>query len=218
MKSVTPEVLAECLQLVLTVLVATGVTDGRVRRGAENRTALVEALVSLYEDGELNPTATQIAQRAGVAVRSVYGHFGDVETLAAEVSERQWQVHGALMDGPPIDGPLAARVGELVARRATLFEAIAPVRRAGMLHAHQSETIAANLRRLARHLRAQVAHTFAPELEQFDRVDAPAVLDAADLLLSWESWERLRTQQGCSPARARRALERALIRLLEPRE
>jgi TetR/AcrR family transcriptional regulator of autoinduction and epiphytic fitness len=198
--------------------VATDLTDGRVRRGAENRTALVEALVSLYEQGELAPTAAQIAQRAGVAVRSVYGHFGDVETLAAEVSERQWHVHRRLMDAEPITGTLTERIDELVGRRAALFEAVAPVRRAAMLHAHRSETIAANLHRLAQRLRAQVAKTFAPELDSLGRARANQLLDAADLLLAWESWERLRTQQGCTPARARRVLSTALIRLLDPTE
>ena len=190
--------------------------DGRVRRGAENRSALVEALVSLYEDGELSPTATQIAQRAGVAVRSVYGHFGDVETLAAEVSQRQWQVHRGLKEAEPIVGSLDDRVEELVARRAELFEAVAPVRRAAMLHAHHNETIAANLRVLAKRLRAQVAQTFAPELDHVGRARTAELLDAADLLLAWESWERLRSQQGCSPGRARRVLASALIRLLDP--
>jgi AcrR family transcriptional regulator len=190
--------------------------DGRVRRGAENRSALVEALVSLYEDGELTPTAGQIADRAGVAVRSVYGHFGDVETLAAEVSRRQWQVHGRLMDAEPIAGTRRERVEQLVARRAELFEAIAPVRRAGMLHAHHNETIAANLRVLARRFRAQIAQTFAPEFTNAGRARTSELLEAADLLLSWESWERLRTQQGCSTARARRVLAGALIRLFDP--
>jgi TetR/AcrR family transcriptional regulator, regulator of autoinduction and epiphytic fitness len=202
-------------------VVVTAVTDGRVRRGAANRSALVEALVALYEQGELAPTAAQIAQRAGVAVRSVYGHFGDVETLAAEVSERQWHVHGRLMDAQPIAGTLTERIDELVARRAELFEAIAPVRRAAMLHAHRSDTIAANLHRLARRLRAQVAATFAPELGSPNvaaagRARATDLLDAADLLLAWESWERLRTQQGCAAARARRVLAGALVRLLDP--
>jgi AcrR family transcriptional regulator len=192
--------------------VATAATDGRVRRGAENRSALVEALVSLYEEGELTPTATQIAQRAGVAVRSVYGHFGDVETLAAEVSQRQWEVHGRLMDdASPISGTLVERIETLVARRAALYEAIAPVRRAGLLNAHRSPTIARNLRRLARRQRAQVAETFAAEL-----ASSSDLLDPAELLLTWESWERLRSQQGCSPARARRVLAAALIRLLDP--
>lgn len=193
-------------------------TDGRVRRGAENRSALVEALVSLYEEGDLTPTAAQIAQRAGVAVRSVYGHFGDVETLAAEVSQRQWEVHGRLMGTAPVAGTLNERVAELVKRRAELFEAIGPVRRAGMLHAHHSDTIATNLRVLARRFRTQVAQTFAPELDNVGRARTSELLDAADLLLAWESWERLRVQQGCSQARARRVLESALVRLLDPRE
>ena len=196
--------------------VTTGLTDGRVRRGAENRSALVVALVALYEEGELTPTAAQIAERAGVAVRSVYGHFGDVETLAAEVSQRQWQVHGPLMDAEPIAGTLTERVDELVARRAELFEAITPVRRAGLLYAHRSPTIATNLRALAKHLRAQVAATFAPELDGAPRARAGELLDAADLLLAWESWERLRTQQGCAPARARRVLAGALTRMFDP--
>lgn len=189
--------------------------DGRVRRGAENRSALVEAMVSLYEDGELQPTAAQIAERAGVAVRSVYGHFGDVESLAAEVVQRQWDVHGKHRDLSAITGTLGARVEELVKRRADLYEAITPVRRAGMLHLHRSETISANLRQLAQHLRAQASETFAPELGRCGP-QVSAVLDTVDLLLAWESWERLRTQQGCTKARARRVLETALIRLLDP--
>jgi AcrR family transcriptional regulator len=199
-------------------VVVSTTTDGRVRRGAENRSALVEALVSLYEDGELTPTAAQIAQRAGVAVRSVYGHFGDVESLAAEVSQRQVQVYGPLMDAAPVAGTLVERVDELVARRCELFEAIAPVRRAAMLHVHHNETIAANLRRLARRLRAQVAQTFAPELDNVGRARAAERLDAAHLLLAWESWERLRVQQACPAPRARRVLASALIRLLDPKE
>jgi len=196
-------------------VVASGATDGRVRRGVENRAALVEALVSLYGEGELTPTAARIAERAGVAVRSVYGHFGDVETLASEVVQRQWQLHFRAMDVEPVSGTLAERADALVARRAALFEAITPVRRAGMIYVHRSETIATNLRTLARHLRTQVAKTFEPELER-GGVHSTELLDAVDLLLAWESWERLRTQQGCSPARARRVLSTALVRLLDP--
>jgi TetR/AcrR family transcriptional regulator, regulator of autoinduction and epiphytic fitness len=124
-------------------------------------------------------------------------------------------VHGPDQDTSPISGTLPKRVAELVRRRASLFEAIAPVRRAGMLYLHRSETIAANLGQLARHLRAQVGETFAPELGRSGN-EVSAVLDAADALLSWETWDRLRTQQGSSVARARRVLETALNRMLEP--
>jgi AcrR family transcriptional regulator len=194
---------------------ATARVDGRVQRGAANKAALVEGLVSLWEEGVLEPTAAQIAERAGVAVRSVYTHFGDIESLAVEVVHRQYLVHGPKQDTSPITGTLPKRVAELVRRRASLYEAIAPVRRAGMLYVHRSEIIAGNLRQLARHLRAQVGETFAPELGRCG-AEVSAVLDAADLLLAWESWDRLRTLQGCSVARARRVLESSLTRLLEP--
>ncbi len=190
--------------------------DGRVRRGEANRAALVEALLALYDTGTLSPTAAQIAARAGVAVRSVYGHFGDVESLAAEVSERQWQRYRHLMDGPEIMGKRAARVARLVERRAQLFEAIAPVRRAALLHVHHNETIATNLHQLAGRLRAQVATTFATELDALAVDRAADLLDTLDLLLAWESWERLRSEQGRSITRARRVLAGAVHRLLDP--
>ena len=56
-------------------------TDGRVRRGARNRDALVDALLGLLEDGIPKPTAREIAERAGVSLRTVFAHFDEVESL-----------------------------------------------------------------------------------------------------------------------------------------
>src|SRR5205823_13396754 len=128
------------------------------------------------------------------------------------VVRREYLEHGPNQDTGRNAGELPKRVAELVRRRASLFEAIAPVRRAGMLYIHRSETLGANLGQLARHLRAQVGETFAPELGRSGS-EVSAVLDAADVLLTWATWDRLRTQQGCSVARARRVLETALPRL-----
>jgi TetR/AcrR family transcriptional regulator, regulator of autoinduction and epiphytic fitness len=108
-------------------------TDGRVMRGARNREAIIDALLALYRSGVLRPTAQQVAERAGVAPRSVYHHFADMEGLVAEVSARQGREHGHLMEAPAVAGPLEARVAALVARRAELFEAVAPVRCASLL-------------------------------------------------------------------------------------
>jgi AcrR family transcriptional regulator len=53
------------------------------------RSAVIDALLALYEEGDLNPTAVRVAGRAGVALRTVYGHFADLESLYAEASERE---------------------------------------------------------------------------------------------------------------------------------
>ena len=180
-------------------------TDGRVLRGAKNREAIIDALLALYRAGVLRPTAQQVAKQAGVAPRSVYHHFADMESLVAEVAANQGRVYGHLMDAPDIDGGLEERVTALVARRAELFEAVAPVRRAALLEAHRSPTVRRNLGVLARRLRAQLETLFAPPAE---------LLDALDLLTSWEAWDRLRTHQGLSVAAARRVLTTTLITLL----
>jgi len=174
--------------------------DGRVRRGARNREAIIDALIACYEAGEVRPSLPDIAQRAGLSVRSVHNHFEDVEALRAEVAQRQWERHASLI------GP-AATVEELVEQRAAFFEAVTPVRRAGLLSIHDSPTINRNLARLDRVLRRQLERSF-PGVEA-------TTLDALDLVTSWDAWNRLRTAQGCSVGRARRLLVDVIHKLIE---
>ena len=48
-------------------------SDGRLRRGERSREAIVAALFELVGEGVLQPTAQQVAERAGVGIRSVFG-------------------------------------------------------------------------------------------------------------------------------------------------
>src|ERR1700681_2810624 len=94
--------------------------DGRVQRGGRNREAIIDALLACYEAGALRPSVTEVAAQAGVSVRSVHNHFADVEALRAEVAQRQWHRHAALI------GPVAT-VDELVDQRVAFYEAVTPV-------------------------------------------------------------------------------------------
>lgn len=186
-----------------------------MQRGARNREAIIDALLTLYDGGVVRPTAAEVAERAGVSVRSVHNHFSDMEALATEVSTRQIRRYGHLMSAPDARGGLDERVAALVERRGELFDAVAPVRRAALTWVDTSPAIARNLTRLAAVLREQVEEIFAPELATAGGAGARAdLLDAADLLTSWEAWDRLRTQQGASAARARRVLSATLLALL----
>jgi AcrR family transcriptional regulator len=174
--------------------------DGRVRRGTRNREAIVDALLACYEAGALRPSVPEVAARAGVSVRSVHNHFADVEALRAEVAQRQWQRYASLIMP-------AATVDQLVGQRVVFYEAVTPVRRAALLSIHDSPTIARNLARLDRLLRRQLEATF-PAL-------TGAVLDALDLVTSWDAWNRLRVSQGCSVTRARRVMIDTVRKLTE---
>lgn len=181
--------------------------DGRVTRGQRNRQAIIDALLACYESGSLRPSVEEVAARAGLSPRSVHNHFADVEALRSEVAQRQWDRN--LHRGIPVFAELGApaRVDALIAYRADLYEAVTPVRRAALLTVHDSPAIASNLARLDRRLRRQLDEVF-PDLDD----DTAEALDAA---LSWDTWDRLRTAQKCSTARAQQVLHRTVTALLE---
>src|SRR3954454_3478414 len=104
------------------------IADGRVLRGERNREAIVDALLSLYGEGVLRPSTNEVAERAGVSVRSVHNHFADMESLRAEVAQRQWERIAPPLEPVPADLSLERRIAEVVDRRSALFEAITPVR------------------------------------------------------------------------------------------
>jgi AcrR family transcriptional regulator len=174
--------------------------DGRVQRGERNRQAIVDALLSCYEDGSLRPSVAQVAERAGVSARSVHNHFADVEAMRADLVQRQGEKYAPLLGE-------VRTIDELIAQRAIFFEAVTPVRRAALLSVHDSPSIARGLARLDRMLRRQLEALY-PTVEN-------DVLDALDLATSWDAWNRLRSAQECSVARARRVVEHTVRKIIE---
>jgi AcrR family transcriptional regulator len=181
--------------------------DGRTRRGARNREAIIDALLSCYHDGLLAPSVQEVAERAGVSARSVHNHFADFEALRIEVAQRQWEGAVALASLLDVELPFPARVEQLVEQRAAIWEQVTPVRRAALLQLPDSPAIASRLGQADRALRRQIERGF-PE------IDAD-VLDAVDALLSWDTWNRLRQAQGLGIARAKRVLVRSVRTLVE---
>jgi TetR/AcrR family transcriptional regulator, regulator of autoinduction and epiphytic fitness len=99
---------------------ATSLTDGRSARAARTRDAVVEALLSLLDDGNYRPTARQVAERAGVSLRSVYVHFDDLEDLFTAAAHNHFARVRDLVQAIPGDGPLESRVDAFVRQRARI--------------------------------------------------------------------------------------------------
>ncbi|HUA32902.1 MAG TPA: TetR/AcrR family transcriptional regulator [Candidatus Binataceae bacterium] len=193
-------------------------TDGRIARSQRTRVAVVDALLELLNEGDLQPTAQRIAQRANVSLRLVFHHFEDLETIYTEVQRRQIE-RTAPMFLPAISptAPLNKRVTELVAQRTRILEFISPVRRHAVLRAPFAPTIA-NLLAGAREMaRDQIAEVFERELIAMPAAERRDVLNALAVAMSWESWEFMRRQQGQSEADARRVMERTIRALLAKR-
>ena len=73
--------------------------DGRLLRTERSRQLIIEALHELINEGILVPTAQNVADRAGVGIRTVFRHFADMETLFATMDVQLRQGYEGLYIG-----------------------------------------------------------------------------------------------------------------------
>jgi AcrR family transcriptional regulator len=183
--------------------------DGRARRAERSGRAIVGALIELVGEGVLDPTAEQVAARAGVGLRTVFRRFSDMEGLFAEMSTRVQGDVLPLLLGDAIEGDVVERARTLVARRVVFFERIARYKRAATIRRWRSPYLQSRHAELVRVLRADLLRRL-PELRR-----APAALvDALELATSFEAWDRLRVEQRAGRARAHAAVERTVVALV----
>jgi AcrR family transcriptional regulator len=186
-------------------------SDGRVARGERTYDAIAEALLSLLNDGNTSPSGRDIAERAGVSLRSVFQHFEDIESVYAEVAARQEVIiRGFLVPLDPLL-PLSERVDRIVEMRDQMYAVVAPVRRSMILHrsSRTSQAVRKGMMLLQRAQRNQLAETFPEELADDERR-----LLQIDVWLSFETWDQFTSQHGLSRAAARGHLQSLLISLL----
>jgi TetR/AcrR family transcriptional regulator of autoinduction and epiphytic fitness len=189
--------------------------DGRHRRAERSRAAVVDALLSLYDDGVVRPGVADIAARAGVSPRSVFRHFADLEGLAEAAIDRQWARVHQLFDAPAREGDRDTRTAALVDQRLRLHGAIIGVARAAAVLSTSSPVVASTMRARRRLLGDQVAALFDPELRT-RRGQARSELTAAlEATASLENVDYLRTHVGLDPEVTAGVVRRTLHALLE---
>jgi AcrR family transcriptional regulator len=186
-----------------------GAIDGRVRRSERSRHAIVAALLDLVGRGVLQPTARQVADEAGVGIRSVFRHFSEMESLYAAMDARLEGAAASLLTGGRRTGAIADRVRALVRQRALLFERIAPYKRSANLQRRRSAFLQRRQRRLHRALRDDLL-AWLPELA----VAPTDLVEALDHATSFESWDRLRGDRGLGRRMATAVVERTALALL----
>ena len=185
------------------------VRDGRSERGARNREAILDATYGLVEREERMPTAERVAEEAGVGIRTVFRHFTDMEALYAEVWTRVVSMLRDVIEVPLAEGSIEERTRLTIARRCELYERMAPFRRASWLQKDRSAFLREQREKNTALLRLRLLAIF-PELEGAP----PALVEALDLLSSFEAWNRLKVDQNLSSVEARVSLETAFLSLM----
>ncbi len=184
-------------------------TDGRVNRSILTRQKIVDALTALVVEGHITPTAEQVALRADVGLRTVFRHFDDMDALYREiridVDEQIQPLLKARLDG----ATWQERVLQSIDHRADIYDRTAAIHVAAQVHRHESAYLAQNLMDTAQ-LQRDLLRRLLPTAVAEDA----RLLDALDLVLSFESWIRLRREQGLSSADAREVMRLAVRALL----
>ncbi len=176
--------------------------DGRRRRSEDSRRRIVAAMLALVRGGEVSPSAEAVAARGKVGLRTVFRHFDNMDSLYREMNEAM-EAEILPLAGRPFTAPTwQENFAAMIVRRAEIFERIMPLKVASDVHRHTSPFLREQMARLARQQRAMLLQVLPPALR------APGnLLEALDLVLSFDTWRRLRAEQKLPPARARAVVQ-----------
>ncbi len=190
----------------------TGRSDGRNRRAAETRRKIIAAAKVMITETSTAPTVVAVAKRADVSVRSVFQHFGDVESLFVTVLD---SVRDDLVMPPPAPSshPLSARIATVVDNLAQLFDKVVPLRvAAGQFATHPA--IIERALASKQELREATFEVFAPEFASLSEQGREQLADAIGAALSLDAWIVLRRRDGLSFERATAVWRLTLMALL----
>ena len=188
-------------------------TDGRKLRSHDSQQRIVAAMLDLIGNGLVSPSAEQVSARAGVGLRSVFRHFKDMESLHQAISHILASRLTEVAHQPFVAMDWQGQCLELVDRRAGIYEKMAPFLRAGQAHRHGSAVLQAGHVKFVAALRSILIDRLPSEARRDTKV-----IEAIDLLLSFDAWQRLRVDQRPSVPNAKVVLKQSLRAILGIRD
>lgn len=183
--------------------------DGRHHRSIKTRQVIVKAFIDLIGKGQPSPTAEQIATHAKVGLRTVFRHFDDMETLYREITLRLDELMMPLVNKPLSSDVWSARLVESIERRCDIFDRLAPFHTSAQLHMHDSEYILQQVKR-----RVKIEQDILAWLLPAPYLEDPVFFEALSMLVSLETWMRLRSLQNLSNAKAKAVVLRSVQSLM----
>ena len=184
---------------------AAPLSDGRRERSRSSRSRIASAMLELVAKGEVAPSAAQVAEVAGVGLRSVFRHFKDMDALYREMSEEIEARVLPILLRPPEGTTWQQRLTNLAERRARIFEAIMPFRISANIRRFESPYLMQDYRRLLR-LEAETLEAHLPEDVRADTLGARGL----NVILSFNTWRLLRHDQGLTVEEAKAVVRRLL--------
>jgi AcrR family transcriptional regulator len=186
--------------------------DGRRLRSDRSRQVIVESMLYLVGQGNLTPTAQQVANHAKVGIRSVFRHFEDMEAIFKTADDIWRKGLDKNLQALDLDAqlPLAQRIQQAAKLLGGAYEDNSNILKSTATRRWRSAFLQQNYAGYQTRIRADILRSL-PEIEQLSDNKKEAIVG----FLSFEYWDRLRDHQSLS-ADASIALIGELLQALLP--
>ena len=138
--------------------------DGRRLRSLTSQNIIVDAMIILVQRGILEPTAQQVADEAGIGIRTVFRQVQDKENLFSKMDEKVRADLQEIFDrAAQPQGNLEERIEGLIELEAEIFEKNLQFLRATLANKWKYNTLQKNYERNQRNIKS-LLYTWIPEL------------------------------------------------------
>ena len=165
-------------------------SDGRRQRSERSQVAIIEAALALINEEKQVPTAQQIADRAGVSIRSFFRHFADMDALFLSADEMLGASYATLFAVSDRSGTLSERISRAVNLYGNAFDQLSELILCTQALAWRfpalQERYAYHQKKLRDELELWLPEVASPTKSRREAVHAVA---------SFEMWHRLREHQ-----------------------
>ena len=139
--------------------------DGRRLRSLTSQNIIVDAMIILVQRGILEPTAQQVADEAGIGIRTVFRQVQDKENLFSKMDEKVRADLQEILDrAAHPQGNLEKRIEGLIELEAKIFEKNLQFLRATLANKWKYNTLQKNYERNQRNIKS-LLYTWIPELK-----------------------------------------------------
>ena len=185
--------------------------DGRRVRSERSREAIKKAMIDLMADGIREPTAQLVSERAGVGIRTVFRQFDDMGSLIHSIHQDIIERNSPILQTTLTEGTKEERLDSAIEARHKLYT----INRETFLSTYglmwKYDSLKQNYADLNHRLKKRMFLSL-HELKTASETDK----NFAEMMLSFETWNRLIRHQGLSPDDAKAIIRNQVLPLLKP--